>query len=104
MITMMTQGICTLLVQGRSIADGARNHLAHLASTRRFLRSSLFTRWGVYVWKELDYFSVDNHLMKSPCLYRGRPITESNIQVSQSRSPFNDPGSVLSGLLLDKSF
>ncbi|XP_032677476.1 uncharacterized protein LOC116847026 [Odontomachus brunneus] len=83
-------GIYTLLVQGCSIADGARNHLARLTSTRRFLRSSLFTRWGVYVWKELDYFSVDSHLIKSPCSYRGRPITESNIQdyVSDVTSKF----------------
>ncbi|EFN84341.1 uncharacterized protein LOC105183357 isoform X2 [Harpegnathos saltator] len=83
-------GIFTLLVQGRSIADGARNHLAHLASSRRLLRSNLFTRWGVYVWKELDYFSVDSHLVKSPGLFRGRPITESNIQdyVSDVTSKF----------------
>ncbi|KAL6423290.1 hypothetical protein ACFW04_010148 [Cataglyphis niger] len=74
-----THGICTLLVQGRSIVKGARNHLAHLASTRKYLRSTLFTRWGVYVWKELDY-SVDNHLVNSPCSFRGRPITDNNLQ------------------------
>ncbi|KAG7189714.1 hypothetical protein KM043_017382 [Ampulex compressa] len=73
-------GIYTLLVQGRSIADGARTHLTHLASTRRFLRSVLFTRWGFYMWRDLDYFSVDNHLVNSPCSFKGRPITESNIQ------------------------
>ncbi|XP_050462416.1 uncharacterized protein LOC126857236 isoform X2 [Cataglyphis hispanica] len=74
-----THGICTLLVQGRSIVKGARNHLAHLASTRKYLRSTLFSRWGVYVWKELDY-SVDNHLVNSPCSFRGRPITDNNLQ------------------------
>ncbi|XP_029665854.1 uncharacterized protein LOC115237136 isoform X1 [Formica exsecta] len=74
-----THGICTLLVQGRSIVKGVRNHLAHLASTRKYLRSTLFTRWGVYVWKELDY-SVDSHLVNSPCSFRGRPITDNNIQ------------------------
>ncbi|XP_070159663.1 uncharacterized protein [Polyergus mexicanus] len=74
-----THGICTLLVQGRSIVKGLRNHLAHLASTRKYLRSTLFTRWGVYVWKELDY-SVDSHLVNSPCSFRGRPITDNNIQ------------------------
>lgn len=74
-----THGICTLLVQGRSIVKGVRNHLAHLASTRKSLRSALFTRWGVYVWKELDY-SIDNHLVNSPSLFRGRPITDNNIQ------------------------
>lgn len=74
-------GICTLLVQGRSIVKGVRNHLAHLTSTRKFLKSALFTRWDTYVWKELDYFSVDNHLANSPSFFRGRPITENNIQV-----------------------
>ncbi|XP_011173196.2 uncharacterized protein LOC105205521 isoform X2 [Solenopsis invicta] len=73
-------GICTLLVQGRSIVKNVSAHLAHLTSTRRFLKSALLTRWGVYVWKELDYFSVDNHLANSPCSFRGRPITENNIQ------------------------
>ncbi|XP_029179007.1 uncharacterized protein LOC114946595 isoform X1 [Nylanderia fulva] len=72
-------GICTLLVEGRLIVKGVRNHLAHLASTRKYLRSALFTRWGVYVWKELDY-SVDSHLVNSPCSFRGRPITDNNIQ------------------------
>ncbi|XP_011873567.1 PREDICTED: uncharacterized protein LOC105565187 isoform X2 [Vollenhovia emeryi] len=73
-------GICTLLVQGRAIVKGVRNHLAHLTSTRKLLRSALFARWGVYVWKELDCFSVDGHLVDSPSSFRGRPITENNIQ------------------------
>ncbi|XP_018337577.1 PREDICTED: uncharacterized protein LOC108745744 [Trachymyrmex septentrionalis] len=73
-------GICILLVQGRSIVKDVRNHLTHLTSTRKFLKSTLFMRWGVYVWKELDYFSVDNHLANSPYSFRGRPITENNIQ------------------------
>lgn len=82
------QGICTLLVEGRSIVEGVRGHLACLTATRRFLKSSLFTRWGMYVWKELDHFSVDNHLVDSPCSFRGRPINESNIQVSVQSSIF----------------
>lgn len=69
------------MIQGRSIAESIRAHLIHLTSSKRFLRAGLSTRWGLYVWKDLDYFSVDNHLLNSPCLYRGRPITESNIQV-----------------------
>ncbi|XP_018377887.1 PREDICTED: uncharacterized protein LOC108770698 isoform X1 [Trachymyrmex cornetzi] len=73
-------GICILLVQGRSIVKDVRNHLTHLTSTRKFLKSALFTRWGVYVWKELDSFSVDNHLANTPYSFRGRPITENNIQ------------------------
>ena len=89
-------GICTLLIQSRSIAEGIRGHLVHLATSRRFLRAGLSTRWGLYVWKDLDYFSVDNHLLNSPCSFRGRPITEFNIQdyVSDLTSkffPFGQP-------------
>ncbi|XP_012537822.1 uncharacterized protein LOC105837513 isoform X3 [Monomorium pharaonis] len=73
-------GICTLLVQGRSIVRNVSSHLVHLTSTKKLLKSVLSTRWGVYVWEELDYFSVDNHLANSPCSFRGRPITENNIQ------------------------
>ncbi|CAK9797114.1 hypothetical protein ANTQUA_LOCUS1033 [Anthophora quadrimaculata] len=87
-------GIYTLLIQGRSIADGIHSHLVHLASSRRFLRAGLSTRWGLYVWKDLDQFSVDNHLLNAPCSYRGRPITDSNIQdyVSELTSKFFPPG------------
>ncbi|XP_076624349.1 uncharacterized protein LOC143343380 isoform X1 [Colletes latitarsis] len=87
-------GIYTLMIQGRSIAEGIRSHLIHLTSTRRFLRAGLSTRWGLYVWRDLDYFSVDNHLLNSPCSYRGRPITEFNIQdyVSDLTSKFFPPG------------
>lgn len=81
LLSYNSQGICTLLVQGRSIVQGVRGHLACLTATRRFLKSSLFTRWGVYIWREMDHFSVDNHLVNPPCSFRGRPINESNIQV-----------------------
>ncbi|XP_015433730.1 PREDICTED: uncharacterized protein LOC107189660 [Dufourea novaeangliae] len=73
-------GIYTLLIQGRSIAEDIRGHLMHLASSKKLLRAGLSTRWGLYVWKNLDDFSVDNHLLNSPISFRGRPITESNIQ------------------------
>ncbi|XP_031846283.2 uncharacterized protein LOC116432919 isoform X2 [Nomia melanderi] len=87
-------GIYTLLIQGRSIAEGIRGHLMHLTSSKRFLRAGLSTRWGLYVWKDIDGFSVDNHLLNSPCSFRGRPITESNIQeyVSDLTSKFFPSG------------
>ncbi|CAL7936138.1 unnamed protein product [Xylocopa violacea] len=86
-------GIYTLLIQGRSIAESIRGHLIHLTSSRRFLRAGLSTRWGLYVWKDLDYFSVDNHLLNSSCSFRGRALTESNIQdyVSDLTSKFLPP-------------
>ncbi|XP_076763938.1 uncharacterized protein LOC143431241 [Xylocopa sonorina] len=86
-------GIYTLLVQGRTIAESIRGHLIHLTSSRRFLRAGLSTRWGLYVWKDLDYFSVDNHLLNSSCSFRGRALTESNIQdyVSDLTSKFLPP-------------
>ncbi|XP_033321385.2 uncharacterized protein LOC117217699 isoform X1 [Megalopta genalis] len=73
-------GIYTLLIQGRSVAEGIRGHLVHLTSSRRYLRMSLSTRWGLYVWKDQKAFSVDNHLLNSPSSFRGHPITETNIQ------------------------
>ncbi|KAK1125480.1 hypothetical protein K0M31_005840 [Melipona bicolor] len=87
-------GIYTLLIQGRPIAESIRGHLIHLATSRRFLRAGLSTRCGLYVWKDLDYFSVDNHLLNSPCSFRGRSITEFNIQdyVSDLTSKFFPSG------------
>ncbi|XP_076169459.1 uncharacterized protein LOC143147771 isoform X2 [Ptiloglossa arizonensis] len=77
----------------RSIAEGIGGHLGYLTSSRRFLRAGLSTRWGLYVWRDLDYFSLNNHLVNSPCFFRGRPITESNIQdyVSDLTSKFFSP-------------
>ncbi|KAF7409563.1 hypothetical protein HZH68_003944 [Vespula germanica] len=51
-------GIYTLLVQGRSIAEGTRSHLLHLTSKKKFLRLTLTTKWGLYVWKDNEQFSV----------------------------------------------
>lgn len=74
------QGIYTLLVQGRFITENVRSHLIHLASSKSFLKMRLTTKWGLYAWRKLDDFSVDNHLIISPGSFKGRPITESNIQ------------------------
>lgn len=52
-----------------------------LSSTKRFLRMALTTKWGLYAWEDVEDFSVDNHLVNSPCSFKGRPITDSNIQV-----------------------
>ncbi|XP_033221703.1 uncharacterized protein LOC117175944 isoform X2 [Belonocnema kinseyi] len=74
------QGIYTLLVQGSSITDNLRRHLVQLSSSITCMRMSLTTKWGLYAWENLEEFSVDNHLLISPCSFKGRAITESNIQ------------------------
>ncbi|XP_012284448.1 uncharacterized protein LOC105701886 [Orussus abietinus] len=87
------QAVYTLLLRGRSLGEGIRGHLLHLTSTKPFLRCALNTKWGLYTWESLEEFSVDNHLINSPCTYRGRPVTELNIQdlVSDITSKFLSP-------------
>lgn len=75
------QSIHTLMVQGKTIAEGISHHLRRLISTRCLLRSILTSKYGLYVWKYLDNFSLDNVLIEAPAHYHGRPITETNIQV-----------------------
>ncbi|XP_015597807.1 uncharacterized protein LOC107268977 [Cephus cinctus] len=84
------QGIYTLMLQGNSITEGLRSHLLHLSSTKSLLRAALTQKWGLYAWETVDDFSVDNHLFNSPCSFKGRPITESNLQeyVSDITSKF----------------
>ncbi|KAL0278493.1 UNVERIFIED_CONTAM: hypothetical protein PYX00_000309 [Menopon gallinae] len=48
--------------------------------TYRHLRMSLTSKWGCYAWQNLLPFNIDNHLILSSSTYRGRPVTESNIQ------------------------
>ena len=45
------------------------------------MKMALTTKYGLYAWKNVHDFSLDNHLINSPCSYRGRPITDLNIQV-----------------------
>ena len=75
------------MVQGPTIEDELRSHLMHLSSSNIFLRMALTTKWGLYAWEQLDSFSVDNHLLFSPNLYKGRAITDLNIQVSKYLNP-----------------
>ncbi|XP_015182440.1 PREDICTED: uncharacterized protein LOC107069547 isoform X1 [Polistes dominula] len=83
-------GIYTLFVKGRSIAEGMRSHLSHLTSNKKLLRFKLSTTLDFYVWMDNEQFSLDNHLINSPCSFRNRPINESNIQdyVSDITSKF----------------
>ncbi|XP_011499973.1 PREDICTED: uncharacterized protein LOC105363859 isoform X2 [Ceratosolen solmsi marchali] len=75
------QGIYTLLVECPSlVTEHLRNHLVHLASTKPLLRMALTTKCYRYAWEKLENFSVDNHLIVSSNSFKGRPITESNVQ------------------------
>ncbi|KAH8412553.1 hypothetical protein KR009_002957, partial [Drosophila setifemur] len=45
------------------------------------LRQKLVTCWGHYAWvNDSSGFSINNHVLLSTHKYRGRPVTESNIQ------------------------
>ncbi|XP_001606787.1 uncharacterized protein LOC100123177 [Nasonia vitripennis] len=75
------QGIYTLLVESPTIVtEHLRNHLVHLAATKPLLRMALTTKCYRYAWENLEEFSVDNHLILSPSLFKGRPITDANVQ------------------------
>lgn len=46
---------------------------------------ALTTRWGWYAWQNVGSFDIDNHLIicsPSSSHYRGRQISDLNIQVS----------------------
>ncbi|XP_011301359.1 uncharacterized protein [Fopius arisanus] len=85
------QGICTLLVQGGKILDEElRSHLNYLVSKKTALGSKLSSKYGLYAWRYHDDFSLDNHLIDAPTFFRGRPLTDTNIQeyVSEVTSKF----------------
>lgn len=49
------------------------------------LRHLLVSCWGNYAWDENVAFRLENHVIVAKAVNRGRPVTESNIQV-RSRS------------------
>ncbi|KAF2896582.1 hypothetical protein ILUMI_09594, partial [Ignelater luminosus] len=54
-----------------------RDKLGKLAFPR--LRQSLVTRWGKYAWYKGN-FDLDQNLLVAPTTYRGRPVSDINIQ------------------------
>ncbi|XP_063977362.1 uncharacterized protein LOC135162638 [Diachasmimorpha longicaudata] len=85
------QGIHTLLVQGgKFVGEGLRTRLNYLVSKKPALRSSLTSKYGFYAWRYREDFSLDNHLINAPSSFRGRPITDANVQelVSEVTSKF----------------
>nr|CAD7433232.1 unnamed protein product [Timema monikensis] len=41
---------------------------------------NLFLCWGRYTWQQVDDFSINNHLIVGNSTFRGRPVSELNIQ------------------------
>ncbi|XP_067005165.2 uncharacterized protein [Anabrus simplex] len=89
--TKRNQGLITVLLQvkGRCDKERLRAQLReHIVERRKadgslafpHLRTSLTTRWGRYAWEKPKKFHLDNHLVTGGPLFRGRPITEQNIQ------------------------
>jgi len=44
------------------------------------LRKTLTTRWGWYAWATTP-FLIENHVIFMTAMFKGRPITDFNIQV-----------------------
>ncbi|CAG9812476.1 unnamed protein product [Phaedon cochleariae] len=45
------------------------------------LRHCLVTRCGTYAWQNTGTFDLDQNLTVAPFTYKGRAVTELNIQV-----------------------
>ncbi|KAK6643429.1 hypothetical protein RUM43_004934 [Polyplax serrata] len=102
--THRNMGIITLLVTVKGNCDPQkikRRLMEDIIEKRqsngqyayRHLRMSLTTRWGWYAWQKLLPFNMDNHLIFSGPFYRGRPISDSNVQecVSETVSKYLVP-------------
>lgn len=45
------------------------------------LRHVLVSSWGNYAWDANTPFRLENHFIVSNGVYRGRPVSDNNIQV-----------------------
>ncbi|KAF5285509.1 hypothetical protein FQR65_LT13206 [Abscondita terminalis] len=87
--TQRNQGIFTLLlnVKGPANPDAIRRHLQEVVNrkdkqgnlTFPKLRQHLIKRYGIYAW-EKETFDLDVHFLIAPSNYRGRPVSDINIQ------------------------
>lgn len=87
--TPRNQGIFTVLlnIQGPAQPEAVRRHLQEVLNRRDKrgnltfprLRQFLVKRFGKYAWSELDFELNQNLLIAAPN-YRGRPISDINIQ------------------------
>ncbi|XP_052130922.1 uncharacterized protein LOC113204879 isoform X2 [Frankliniella occidentalis] len=91
--TIRNQGVIALLltVQGacdpRRVMDSLHRDILdqrHPDGRLRFphLRTPLSQRWGRYAWKRDDavHFQLDKQLLLCSAAFRGRPVTDNNIQ------------------------
>ncbi|XP_034242144.1 uncharacterized protein LOC117645810 isoform X2 [Thrips palmi] len=91
--TIRNQGVIALLltVQGACDARRVRDSLHHDILDQRHpdgrlrfphLRTPLTQRWGRYAWKRDDavHFQLDKQLLMCSAAFRGRPVTDNNIQ------------------------
>lgn len=79
-----------LLIKGSHNVDQIRNELYEHVIERRDkdgelmfprLRHCLVSCWGNYAWDAHMPFRPENHFIVSNAVYRGRPVSDSNIQV-----------------------
>ncbi|KAF5306243.1 hypothetical protein FQA39_LY08941 [Lamprigera yunnana] len=87
--TNRNQGIFTLLlnINGGANPDAVRRHLQEVIERKDKqgnvafprLRQHLIKTWGRYAWEE-DSFELDQHFIIAPTNYRGRSVSEINIQ------------------------
>ncbi|XP_013200230.2 uncharacterized protein LOC106142857 [Amyelois transitella] len=99
--THRNQGIINVLLCVKGIPDTElikRHVTEHLIERRDAdgelmfprLRHQLVSCWGNYAWDENVIFRLENHFMLANAVYRGRPVTDNNIQdfVSETVSKY----------------
>ncbi|KAL0832646.1 hypothetical protein ABMA28_000838 [Loxostege sticticalis] len=89
--THRNQGIINVLlsIKGSPNAEDIRQQLIDHVINRRDkngdimfprLRHQLVSCWGNYAWDASPPFRPENHLIVANAVYRGRPVSDSNIQ------------------------
>jgi hypothetical protein len=55
------------------------------------LRAALTSRWGHYAWRlcSEDEFRLDSHIVVGTQFFRGRAVTDANIQVGEMTNIYN---------------
>ncbi|XP_055541993.1 uncharacterized protein LOC129727814 [Wyeomyia smithii] len=94
-VLLQVEGSCDIHAIKAKFIDhvlGRRDHTGRLCFSR--LKFPLISCWGQYAFvKKTKDFNIDNHIILSPLLHRGRPLTEANLQeyVSEIISKYMPP-------------